>query len=85
MIIKYYSNKIEWKKLKKEANDRGESTIHDDFLDVNNNPTNGQSGKLTFEIIPDVIDTKFIRRKELTKKLNDNTINFEEIKEYLRG
>ena len=84
MRIEYYSNKEESIKLKKEANAKGESTIHDDFIDSNESLTDGKSGKLTFVVIPKPDNTKFIRRKKLQKKLNDNSITFEELKEYLR-
>jgi len=84
LTIKYYNSKTKWKKLKKEAIQRGESTIHDDFIDVNGITTDGTSGRLTFDIIPSTLDTELIRKKELNKKLKDDTITFDELKEYLR-
>ena len=84
MTIKYYTSKLERIIEIKNATKRNESLIHDDFTDKNNKTTNGNSRKLTFAIIPKPDDIKFQRKKELQKKLDDNTINFEELKEYLR-
>ncbi len=39
MTIEYYSSPTERETLKTAANLRGESTIHDDFVDVNDNST----------------------------------------------
>lgn len=83
MSIKYYSNKSEWKKYKKEANTKGESTIHDDFIDKSGNPTNGVSGRLTFGKIPEPDNTIFLRTKELKSKIKNRTISHDEVVEWL--
>jgi len=50
MEVRFYHDSLEKRRLKRSANDRGMSTIHDDFLDEGNHITNGKIGKLTFEI-----------------------------------
>jgi len=84
MRVIYYKNKDEWKNRASKLKAK-ESFIHDDFIDKNGNATDGNSGRLTIDIIPNVKDPKLVRRKELRKKLNDNSINFDELKEMLRG
>lgn len=53
MTIKYYNTLAEKRQLKIDAYSRKESTIHDDFIDKQNNLTDGSMGKLTFDIKPD--------------------------------
>ena len=53
--IEFYRDIIQRDNLKQRANTIGESTIHDDFIDINGNPTDGTSGKLTFDIKPDPV------------------------------
>lgn len=84
MRIIYYKDKID-RKQKLDNLKPKESMIHDDFLDKDNNPTDGNSGKLTIDIRTDVIDSKFFRMKELRNKLKDDSITFEELKEMMRG
>ncbi len=79
MTVKYYSSLEEKKQLKKNAHARGESTIHDDFIDKNNNSTDGKSGRLTFEVKPDHIPTvDEIKIKELKEKAKSKTLTKEE-------
>ena len=84
MTVVYYKSKQEWIKAKKTANAKGESTIHDDFVDKDGKSTDGKSGRLTFAVKPAGDQTKFLRKKQLTKKLKDDSITFDELKEYLR-
>jgi len=84
MRVIYYKNKVEWKKRASKLKAK-ESFIHDDFIDKDGNVTDGNSGRLTIDVISNVIDPKSVRQNELRKKLNDNSINFEELKEMLRG
>ena len=84
MKIKYYNSLDERKIILDEANSLGESMIHDDFLDSDDKPTDGTKGKLSLDIISNVIDPKFIREKELIEKLKNDTMTFSELKEYLR-
>jgi len=53
MRVKYYHYSGEKTQLKNDAKSRGESTIHDDFIDERGNATKGDTGRLTFDIIPD--------------------------------
>lgn len=84
MTIKYYSSLEEKELLKNEANKRRESTIHDDFVDIDGNHTDKTKGRLIFGIIPNIIDKSFTRKKELTKKLKNDSITFNEFKELQR-
>ena len=84
MRVIYYKNKDEWKNRASKLKSK-ESFIHDDFIDKDGHATDGKSGRLTIDILPKIIDSIFVRQKELRKKLNDNSINFEELKEMLRG
>lgn len=84
MIIKYYSSLNERKVLIKSANARGESTIHDDFKDINNNNTDGKSGRLTFDIISNTVNPIFERQQELTKKLETKDLTLKELNELVR-
>ena len=62
-MIKYYKDKLERDSILATENQLGKSMIHDDFIDVNNNPTNGKSGRLTFDTIPNPDLTDFNRKK----------------------
>jgi len=84
MRVVYYKNKDEWKNKPTKLKAK-ESFIHDDFIDKDGNATDGNSGRLTVDILPKIIDSVFIRQKELRKKLNDDSITFDELKEMLRG
>ncbi len=83
MTIVFYNSKAERGQLIAAANQANESTIHDDFIDSNGNPTNGQSGRLTFGVLVSPPNPNFIRLEELRQKLRDNTLNsLPEIIEY---
>ena len=82
--IIYYKNKDEWKNRATKLKAK-ETFIHDDFIDKDGNATDGNSGRLTIDIIPYERDPLFVRRQELRKKLNDDSITFNELKEMLRG
>lgn len=60
--------------------------IHDDFISSDGKTTDGNSGKLTFDIVPENTEQKqkMLLQKQLTDKLKNNTITFEELKELLR-
>lgn len=74
------------KRIAKEAAHRlGESTIHDDFIDALGRSTDGTKGRLTFDIIPDIVKTpKEILLELLLGKLQNNTITFEQLKTLIR-
>ena len=83
--ILYYNTIREKLDLKNQANRVGESTIHDDYLDINNNPTDGTKGRLTFDVKPDqVLSPDELRLRELNRKLIADTITDLELREYLR-
>ena len=48
MRISYYNSLIEKKRLQKEAHEKGESSIHCDFVDKEGKHTSGSSGRLIF-------------------------------------
>ena len=83
LIIKYYSNSEEKFQLKKEANLRGETNIHCDYVDKNKKATDGNSGRLTFKKIVSVITEKQKRKFELEKKLDSRNISHDELVELL--
>jgi len=83
--ILFYSDLSERKTLIDSIESQGKSILHDDFLDGTGKTTDGQSGKLTFDVIPDRIPTaKETRDKELIAKLKDDTITDSEVKEFLK-
>ena len=84
MRVIYYKNKDEWKNRASKLKAK-ESFTHDDFIDKSGKATNGNSGRLTIDVISNVIDSKQARQKELRLKLNDDSITFNELKEMLRG
>ena len=57
MRIQYYHSKFQLKNIKEDLPLTNESIIHNDYLDVNGNPTDGNKGKLTIDIKPPVIPT----------------------------
>jgi len=76
--IEFYFNAKQRKRLTGEANLRGETVIHDDFLE------NGKK-RLTFDIIPDKIPSpREILLELLLGKLQNNTITFEQLKTLIR-
>ena len=83
MRIIYY-NSLDDRKQKLKNLDVGESLIHDDFLDENGEATDGTKGKLTLDVVISTPDPNFMRMKELRQKLKDDSITFNELKEYLR-
>jgi len=85
MRVVFYSNLVRRNILIAIAETNGETTIHDEFLDSNNNPTDGSSGKLTFDIVtPTPMTPEFIRTKQLTVKIKAETATPTEIREYLK-
>jgi len=91
---KFYKNQDERKQFLDDAHANRKEMIHDcfatyDLSDLQNpiklTDTDGSSGTLFFSS-PVVRDqTKFKRLKVLRKKLKDDTINFDELKELLRN
>lgn len=84
MRIVYYNSLTQRKQLLDAATKLGETSSHDDFVNSSGKNTDGTKGRLTFEVYPELDQTKFKRMKLLGDKLKDNSITFEEVKEYLR-
>ena len=71
--VQFYNTPSQRNALKQSANNIGESTIHDDFVDSNGNPTDGNSGRLTFDvIIPTPLTADQITVRALVDKINNN-------------
>ncbi len=86
MRIEFYNNINQRDALKQSANNIGESTIHDDFVDSNGNATDGNSGRLTFDIIPDPIPTadQTTVRAIIDKINNNQSLNNVEERDFRR-
>ncbi len=87
--IEYYKDIEERDSLKAAAYALGETVIHDDFVNIDEDenlfPTNGQSGRLTFDVIvvkADDADT--ILYKSLLVKLESKSISNSEIIDLLK-
>lgn len=76
MEVKFYNDPSEKRKLKRSANDRGMSTIHDDFLDERNHRTDGRAGKLTFGVKVNPPDRIIKSDDELLLLLYKKRINY---------
>lgn len=82
----YYSTPQQRQDLKDAAHAIGESNIEDSFLDIDGNDTDGNSGRLIFDVrIADPPTQDQIRVRELMAKLDDGTFNVnQDIKEFLK-
>lgn len=60
-----------------DAHSNGETMIHDDILDE-------KRSRLTFDILPKIIDPDVILYKLLLGKLENNTITIEQLKTLIR-
>jgi hypothetical protein len=83
----YYSDKTEYDILVKESHEKGETVLHNNFIDVNGKSTDGNSGELVLSISDNSIESnKFKKGKILrTKLINDiDSFTFEELKELIR-
>ncbi len=87
MTIEFYVSKTNRDILKNMANLRGESTIHDDFINSMGNPTNGNTGRLTFGVKPNAPPptTDELRVRELVLKIeNDQSLSNIEERDFRR-
>lgn len=84
MTVKYYKSLEEKEQFKREALTRGESTKHNDFIDIDGKPTDGKSGRLTFEVLQTPDLTEFNRLKVLINKIKDDTATLSEMRELKR-
>jgi len=81
----FYGSLRNARALKRQAHSLGESTLHHDFIDNNNNVTDGTKGRLTFDIIADIpLTPEQILLELLLGKLKNNTITFEQLKTLIR-
>ena len=84
--IVFYSTPAERNQLKQDAHSIGESPLHDDFIDINGNPTNGNSGRLQFDVkvtpppTPDQITVRLI----VAEILVDNSLSNIEERDFRR-
>jgi len=83
LTIEFYDSRQERGILISQAEQRDESLLHDDFVNINNNPTDGRSGRLEFGIVPNPDVTEFNRTKLLRQKLKDGIISQPELLELL--
>ncbi len=86
MRTEFYVSKTNRDILKNMAHTIGESVIHDDFVDILGNPTDGNTGRLTFDIKPDpIITTDELRVRDLVTKIkNDQSLSNIEERDFRR-
>ncbi len=77
MRTEFYISKTNRDILKNMANLIGESVIHDDFVNSVGMPTDGNTGRLTFDIKPDPIPTtdELTVRAIIAKIESDQSLN----------
>ena len=74
MRVEYYKTPEEKLSKLKTANKAGETQIHDDYIDSKRNITDGNNGRLTFDVKPNPNNTEFNRVKELKQKAKNRTL-----------
>jgi len=82
--VVFYSNERERITLLRQAHNNTERCIHQDFIDINGNPTDGTKGRLTIEDYIAVLDPELIERTRLIAKINDNTATITDLRKYLK-
>ena len=83
MRVIYYNSLQQKKEAKKAANLRGESTIHDDFINISMQVTDGTTGRLTFGKKPNPKPRKIKGLNELNKLLKDKRLDLIELQDLL--
>ena len=75
--VEFYNSIGQRNALKNTANQNNESTLHDDFIDSNGNTTDGNSGRLTFDVKSISTPTPDqLRVREIIEKINnDQSLN----------
>ena len=76
MRVIYYNSLQQKKEAKIAANLRGESTIHDDFINISMQKTDGTTGRLTFAVKPNPKPRVRLGLNELNKGLKDKTLEY---------
>jgi len=82
-LIKYYNDLNHRKQLILDGRSRGESVIHDDFIDKQGRSTDGKAGRLTLEIIPDPAERVIKSLDELNLLLFKKEIKYIELLDLL--
>ena len=83
MRVIYYNSLQQKKEAKIAANLRGESTIHDDFINISMQRTNGTTGRLKVAKKPDPKPRKIKGLNELNKGLKDKTLEYMDLLDLL--
>ena len=76
MRVIYYNSLQQKKEAKIAANLRGESMIHDDFINISMQRTDGTTGRLTFGKIPDSKPRKIKGLNELNQLLKNKRLDY---------
>ena len=85
MRIMFYSDLRQKNTLLDDATPLGESMIHDDYVDISGNPTDGKSGRLTFDVVPNPTKTTDeLRIRALFTKIESGIMTQDEIIEVLK-
>ena len=76
MRVIYYNSLQQKREAKIAANLRGESTIHDDFINISMIRTDGTTGRLTFGVKPNEKPRIKLGLNELNKRLKDRSLDY---------
>jgi len=83
MEVKFYHNQAEKFRLIQSAHDRGLTTKHEDFIDEGNHITNGETGRLTFHVQPEIPERVIKSLDELNLMLFKKKIPYIELLDLL--
>ena len=83
MRVNYYNSLLQKADLTRAAHLRGESTIHDDFINISMQATDGTSGRLTFDKKFNPKPRKIKGLNELNQLLKDKKLSLEELQDLL--
>ncbi len=76
MRVTYYNSLEQKQEIKKAAHARGESVIHDDFINISFQRTDGTTGRLTTDKKSNPKPRKEKNLNELNKLLKDKEIEY---------
>ena len=80
----YYSDMVQKQKIIRREEGKGRTVIHDDFVDRDNNPTDGKSGRLVFDIFVKTTDPDRTRLRQLKLQISAESMTVAEMIEYLK-
>jgi len=83
MRVTYYNSHQQRDEAKRSAHARGETMIHDDFVNISMQNTDGRTGKLTFGIPPNSPPRSIKGLNELNQLLKDKEIEYEDLLDLL--